>query len=195
MLLPALIANRPLNDTLKIYFEQTQSQKSMTKNYPNLYILLRGSYDDFHKLAIWLTIAILGFMTIYILYKKWSICDLNILLLCMWCAFTCVMFLPSMHDRYGILLDVLSFVYCIIERKKIYMALGINFVSLISYTSFLIGDCVIQYQYLAIGNLLLFIFITKDFLYQLKLDNQIYKQSSNEIEDIDIVMDNIEIQK
>jgi len=172
MLLPALIANRPLNDTLKIYFEQTQSQQYMTRNYPNLYILLKGSYDDFHKLAIWLAISILGLMMIYIIYKKYTIHDSNIILLGTWCVFACIILLPSMHERYGILIDLLSVIYCMVERRKIYMAIGINFVSLISYTPFLIGDCVIPYQYLAIGNLLLFIFTTKDFIYQLKLDNQ-----------------------
>jgi Gpi18-like mannosyltransferase len=170
---PALIAGRPFQEVVKIYLNQTKENRAMFVNYSGLYTLFKGKFFDFKIFGILLTIAILGIMIFIIIYKKYDISKSNIISLSVWIVYICIYFLPGMHERYGFTLDILSVVYFIVKRKRIYIPIVINFVSLIDYCGHLFPGNVFNDSYLALANLIIIVILTFDILTDLKNDNAV----------------------
>ena len=169
---PALIAGRPFIDTIKIYGNQVGEYPSLFVNYCGFYALFKGEYNDFMIFSILLTVAILGIMTFAIIYKKYDVSKSNIISLGIWIIYICIFFLPSMHERYGFIIDILSVIYFAVKSKKIYIPIVINLTSLISYCEFLFGKPILNDSYLALANLIVIVILTFDVLTDLKCDTQ-----------------------
>jgi len=169
---PALIAGRPFIDTIKIYGNQVGEYPSLFVNYCGFYALFKGEYNDFMIFSILLTVAILGIMTFAIIYKKYDVSKSNIISLGIWIIYICIFFLPSMHERYGFIIDILSVIYFAVKSKKIYIPIVINLTSLISYCEFLFGRPILNDSYLALANLIVIVILTFDVLTDLKCDTQ-----------------------
>ena len=54
-------------------------------------------------------------------------------------SYTCVLFLPSMHERYGFLYEVLAIVLAVMIPRMIPMCMGLICISLTTYGSYLFG--------------------------------------------------------
>ena len=54
-------------------------------------------------------------------------------------AYTCVFFLPKMHERYGYLYEILAILIAFVDRKTIIPCVVLNMVSLITYSLYLYG--------------------------------------------------------
>ena len=171
-ILPALIAARGFKDIMKIYFSQTNLFKSLTCNYPNLYTFINGKYSDFVYFGLFLTVAILGVLLMILIYKKWDVRNDNIVSLSILVIYICLFFLPAMHERYGFLLDILSIVYFMVKRKKIYIPIAVNFVSLLSYMNYLLQKSLFDMKFLALLNLVILAVVTFDVLTDIKKDNE-----------------------
>jgi hypothetical protein len=87
--------------------------------------------------AILLTIVILGVGLFILMISEHDWKNKGIVYAA-WSVYTCVMFLPAMHERYTYLLDILLFVLTCYECKKYmkYFIIGI-LSSAISYGNFL----------------------------------------------------------
>jgi Gpi18-like mannosyltransferase len=177
--LPAFIAGRPFHETMKIYLNQTKEYKSLFVNYSGFYTLFKGEYKEFRTFAIFLTIAIFGIMTFLIIYKKYDISKANIVSLSMWSVYVCLIFLPAMHERYGFAIDILSVIYFVVKRKKIYIPIVINLVSLIDYCEFLFGVDVFNNAYLTLANIMVLVIVTLDILNDLKNDTKMNSAAVN----------------
>lgn len=158
--LPAVIAGRPISDVISIYINQTSTYKHMTMNYPNLYAFIGDYYEQLHTLAIVFTITILGIGAFIVLYKKIEITYENIIWLSIWSTWTCVMFLPAMHERYGFLVECLLIVHALIYRKNIATALIVQVVIFYTYAMFLFGSDAQLLPYLGVANFLLYLCFT-----------------------------------
>ena len=53
--------------------------------------------------------------------------------------YTCVLFLPSMHERYGYLYEILAILLAVLIPKTIPLCVGLLCVSLNTYGAFLFG--------------------------------------------------------
>ena len=117
--IPAYIAGRPVMDVFKIYFFQVYQYHDMSLGYPSFwYVINIADFKAFYKFAILLTIAVLGFVLYYTLKRKIDMSQpKTILLVGALTAWTCVFFLPDMHERYGYMTDILMVLLCFAEPE------------------------------------------------------------------------------
>jgi hypothetical protein len=137
-----------------------------------LYAFFKGDYKLFVVFGILLTVAVLGLIALYIIHKGYNISNSNIVSVTILLIYICLFFLPAMHERYGIVIDILSVIYYVVKRKKIYIPIIINFVSLIAYTKFLFGQDVLNDSFLALGNLAALVILTFDVFADLKKEQE-----------------------
>ena len=152
--LPAIIAGRGLSDTLNIYRAQTDIYKQLTMNCPNLFVFMPGDYELFSKLGIWTAFAI--FMVSAFVIARQGIRDnKQLVLLALWSAMVCIYFLPAMHERYVFICCIFSILWAFLYRKDWWIAVGINFVTLLSSANYLFKVDIMEMKYLALANLVL----------------------------------------
>lgn len=169
--LPALLAGRGVKETLGIYLKQADEYPSLTLNYPNLYYFLMGDYELFAGAGVAITLLLLGLLAVYVLYHKWDIPPQSLIPLALLCMMICLYFLPSMHERYGLTVDILSVMYFALRRKQAYVPIIINLSSMLSYTGFLFGYWVMDLMYFAIAKLFLMVILTSSLIAELRAAN------------------------
>lgn len=160
--IPSIIAGKPILECLLVYANQTQTYNSLNLNFPNIYSLINGSEKYLSKLGIVLLVVIFALVFWYIVKKKIKFNFESILLLSIWSIVICTFLLPYMHERYMFAADVLSLIYVIIYKRNFLIALGIEFISLVSYTMFLFNNYGIPSYVLAFIFLTIVIYLTKD---------------------------------
>lgn len=166
MCLPAIIFfKRPFADVFGIYVHQTGEYKVLSMNFPNLYVLFGNvmTYGDFVFLAIALTFLILFAFFSFLIIKKLNFDETeNFLAIAAWSVWTVVMFLPSMHERYSYLLDILCIIIAFVLFKKGYLFLAVfcNFTSLRGVCSFLFISDFLDIKFLSIMYLSVYIIFT-----------------------------------
>lgn len=174
MCLPALIMGRPLKDVIMIYFRQTGTYSMYSSmNFPSIYnlfcpfseqtanALTRGDID-LGKLGMIITIAIYAIMAFYFISKEVKLSKHNIIKLTIWSIVIATFFMPSMHDRYIYVADVLSIILLINLKNKesLFYALIININSLSGYIRFLFNVEFLNIRVATVLQLLLVIGIT-----------------------------------
>lgn len=162
--MPAIILGRSIHSTFSIYLNQVGYYKRLTANFNNIYRLLPDNYDLLSKPMILLTICILGIIAMFIINYKFILTEKHIIGLSILSILICTYFLPAMHDRYIFIADVLAVVYFMIDKKKVYIPLGITTISLIPYLKYLFGFTVIDFKVAAIFNLIIIILFFKDLI-------------------------------
>lgn len=160
--LPALLAGRGVKETLSIYLKQADEYPELTMNYPNLYYFLMGDYELFAGAGVMLTLILLALLAVYIIYNGWDIPVQSMVTLALLCAMICLYFLPAMHERYGLVTDILSLMYFMIKRKRSYVPIIINLSSLLSYTGFLFGYWVVDLMYFSVAKLFVIVVLAND---------------------------------
>ncbi len=173
-ILPAWLMGRSLGDLLGIYFGQADYYPWGTLNYPNLYALLGETMPDLHHAAevsgagLLLTIAVLGGLAYYVYTREIRITDRLAVTLALLTVAVIVYTLPHMHERYGILLDLLAVVYVMLDVRKLPVFFGFSLVSVVSFMPYLIAADIVPLQYTAIALLGLILYVGHDFLLQVK---------------------------
>lgn len=143
MCLPAIILGRNPLDIITIYADQTDYGKLIHMNCPNIYAFMcdgndMNNYFLLKTMSIILTLTILGAALCMLIYKRTDLSDTNnFLLASIWTVFTCIMFLSSMHERYGYLLDILTIIYAVVTVKRVWLPIVCNLVSLRGYCFYL----------------------------------------------------------
>jgi Predicted integral membrane protein len=159
-ILPAVVNGRPIVEVLKIYPGQISSTLDLYV-YPNIsYLLKNADAKIFTPVFLSLTIAVLFFGFAFMLYKNFQPKSKDIITIFLWCAYACVLFLPGMHERYGYLFEILSVVYVVLNKKHWYLAVGANFIGFLAYFPFLFKTTQINFIFLSIVNICMFIFFS-----------------------------------
>lgn len=163
--IPGIIAGRGWTEWFTIYFSQTQTYPFMFLQYPSFWALIDGSgthYEVLSQVAILLAVSALALIMLVCLVKKVVLTKENSIYLAFLLTYTCIFFLPSMHERYGYAYEMLIIVLAVSNRKKIMTAAGLIGISLITYGRYLFEtDCNIQV--LAVFNTVLYLLCLKDF--------------------------------
>ena len=142
-ILPGIIAGRDLMDIINIYFGQVGDSHKLTYNTPNLYTYLTGDYESVKTVGIWFAFLIFAVVALWLFNKGVEFTKEDTILLFVWSAFTCYMFLPAMHDRYNFAFVILSVVYAFFNRKFVWHSVLLNIITLFTYARFLQDDLVI----------------------------------------------------
>lgn len=180
--LPAMLNGRSIISCLNVYLGQTETIDNLiTRNFVNIYNFILGENTVFIRNTgnigyigiILLAIIFLG-ISILVIIKKTNIEGELLFLIGIWGVVISTFLLPSMHERYLIIADVLSIIYIIIYKKNALIALGINAISIYLYYIFLTGwkIPVIPPAIMAILFLVIVIYLTSYVLYKIIQTNK-----------------------
>lgn len=154
--LPMLFAGRSLLELVQVYVEQTVTYPNMTMNYPSLYCLFEAdNYQIYSKFAILFSIAVLGVLFFYVVYHRIEMTKENTVMLLFLCVFTCVLFLPAMHERYGYPYEILAWILVFLVPCTTPLCIGLQLLTLRTYSAYLF-DAQINLTALAYANLILY---------------------------------------
>jgi len=132
-MIPAWIAGRPILDLLTIYGSQSEYNSGLVSNFANIYVIT-GEIFNSEKIYGMIFVALLTIIAGIILSNKKYIFDNKT-----WFKFIflstiiCPFFLPGMLERYMYLGDLFAILFILTFRKKIYLPIGIIFISFYSY--------------------------------------------------------------
>jgi Gpi18-like mannosyltransferase len=140
--LPGLIMGRGFSEIFTIYLNQSSQYQSMSMNYPSFWLLFKTEgldsfYKEFSTVAILLTFAALLTLMIVWLKKKVSFSIENVLIMAFLVSYTCVLFLPSMHERYGFIYEILGLMLAFWFVKTIPLLVLMYLTSFATYSNYL----------------------------------------------------------
>jgi Gpi18-like mannosyltransferase len=166
--LPGIIMGRGIASALGVYFGQAGYYPWLTLNYPNIYAFFGQTFlsspqiTELAHCGLLLTLLILGFLA-YFLYQKKPLMNADLAITTALFSLCLILFgLPYMHERYGMLIDVLAVVYAILRPAKIPLAIGLLTSSLLSYSLYLFGFQSLPPLQHALLQLVLIVFVGRD---------------------------------
>lgn len=151
--LPAIIAGRPIGDIISIYLSQTETYKYMTLKYYNIWYYFPGNYEEFSQVAIIFALTVIGTGAYWVLKKGIDLKGHKLLYFSIWVIFSCCMFLPAMHERYGYALEILLIIYAVLYKRKIGICVTVCLVTLAAYRNYFMGNPPFSAELLSVVNL------------------------------------------
>ncbi len=155
------------------YFNQVDMYAVPTYNYPNFYALLGDALSKKQMIqgmicryGMCVAIAGLGGMAAWLIAKKRHLTDKAVLLLGAWCVLVCVFFMPQMHERYGIVSELLLLYWAVCTGKPrgfAYVLLGLVPVAS-AYCEYMFRQPMFSLQLGAAANMVLLAILTFEVL-------------------------------
>ena len=190
MCLPAIIFGKPLLTCLSTYINQTQEYNEfLSMNFPGVWSLLYPTELQYNtvpspneyisKIAIIITFVIYLAIAIFVLCKKIKFGQQEIIEFGLLSILIATFFLPHMHDRYLYFADILSILYFIYNKDKLYVPIGIQSISLYCYIRALYEYDILPIKFVSIFNLILLIAISIDIFNKCLKKGDINKTETN----------------
>ncbi len=150
MSIPAIIAGRGIFDIFKIYLNQTDWYPRMSMNYPTFWTIINNEYtvdsaETYRILKVFaiMTVAlILGCIMYAWIYTEVELNAKNLIYMAFICVYTCVEFLPGMHERYGYTAEILLIVILFYNIRFLPVAFTMLLVLISTYGNFLFNQLV-----------------------------------------------------
>lgn len=144
LVLPAVIAGRPPLDALLIYAQQTGEYSShITLNAPTLGVIFKQMEDTSGASALMIVLAFVYLAALLLVawnrHRRGSLDDRCILLLTLAMAVGIPFLLPSMHERYFYLAEVLSIVCAAGGLVSFVIPALVQAASMICYDAYITG--------------------------------------------------------
>lgn len=155
--LPAWIFGRDFKSLMLVYFDQTNTYPWGTLEYPNIYALLGEAMPDMRHAAevsgagAFMAIILLGCIAYYFYTKKVNLTGELMITLSLFTVAVIVYSLPHMHDRYGILIDLLAVIYGMLHIRKLPVTCGFMLISVLTFMPYLIAVHIVPLPYVAIA--------------------------------------------
>lgn len=140
--IPNVIMGRKWTDVFTIYMKQTGEYPAVYMNYPTFWTTLISydevaNFDMFKTYAVLFTLVILA-VSMLILFKEMKDVSVkHILYYAFLFSYTCILFLPSMHERYGFVYEMLAIGIVFLNKKTIPLLLSLTCLSLYTYGAYL----------------------------------------------------------
>lgn len=169
---PAIVCGRGLYESLFVYVDQasqTQYQK-MTLNATSIWTLLEdGAYSTYKWVGIMLA-ALVALVYVYLCYIYADRIETKELVIVAYLTTLALpFFLPSMHDRYFFIADVLSVLVFVYDRRKWYVPFVTVFASFATYAIFLINVAgLYNLKVFTVALMVVMIVLTKDLFENLR---------------------------
>ncbi len=159
--IPAIIAGRGIFTGFRLYFSQTGEYGALTMNSPGFVSLIAYDYqvlhyDELAPIFILLTAVIVGSLIFYALVKKFELKDSSYWSYALLLTYTCVFFLPAMHERYGYIYEIIAIIYCFKNKKAIVPCALLQLISMCTYGYYLMQGTV-PLKSLVLLNILVYI--------------------------------------
>ncbi len=154
---PALIIGRPLSAIWRTYLDQIGTYKSLSLDYPNIYCWLPDAqYDILQPAGIIFALGLVIMLFVYLTAKNRHYTAREYLLFTILSGYTCVMFLPEMHDRYAFPVEILMVMFAVIYREMYTETIAIQIIALFAYFPFILDFTVFDLKYVAIANYIVY---------------------------------------
>lgn len=145
--LPNVIMGRSLLDVFTTYMKQSDEYPAVYLNYPTFWTTLISydevaDYDIFKSFAIIFTVLILAVAMFILFHQVKELTSKHILYCAFLFAYTCVLFLPCMHERYGFIYEILAIQIVLLNKKTIPLLLSLTCLSLYTYGAYLYGSTI-----------------------------------------------------
>lgn len=169
-ILPMMLLGRSFKSLAGIYIGLTQVYLQLTLYYPNIYALFEYNEKAVYlgTVGIFLTIAFLGCLAYYIYRKKFRMTASFMVTLALFSISIIVYTLPHMHERYGYITDILSIIYGFTNKKRIWLTMGFQLVSLIAYIPYLFESLLIPLWIVSLFYLALIAYTGFDLFHQMQ---------------------------
>jgi len=137
-MVPAAVVGRPVSELATIYFTQSVTYHSLTKNAPNLYAWLPDRFYGVIVVAGLLLMAVIGCWYTWKVWRSRARIDHDLILqLCLLSLLMVPFFLPKMHERFFFPADVLAIAYGFYFPRQYYVPVAVSFASFFAYQPFL----------------------------------------------------------
>lgn len=150
---PGLLLGRSLFEPIKIYISQS-NYEYLWANFPSFWSLIAlsdiGTHSLFKTIGVILAASILGIGLFFATYKKIKINHSNIILIAIWTVYTCLLFLPNMHDRYAYLLDLLFIMIIFLNKRFAIFSIIPILSSILVYANYLFLNVTVSVNIIAI---------------------------------------------
>ena len=155
--LGGFLSGRSLLEPFKIYLSQTNTYENMNLDIYNIWTILGGQYSEYKMFAIILAISVCG-MGLYYFLSTDQTYQGNQSYVCIaaWFTWTCIFFLPAMHERYTYLTDILLVILSAMDDRKIKYAVISVVLSCVTYSSYLNSQGEISQNLAVVGVLIYF---------------------------------------
>ncbi|MCR5416512.1 MAG: hypothetical protein K6E79_06940 [Pseudobutyrivibrio sp.] len=159
--LPSLIQGRTISEMINIYLGNTNIHTSMSNGYPTFWRILDDgtgidAYADLKHTAMAFTVIVLGSFMYMWIRKSIKLTQNNIILMSFILTYSTIMFLPSMHERYGFIYEALAIVIAFMYTNTIPLAIALQCISCTTYGAFLFANTVNSWN-LAIINMIIYV--------------------------------------
>lgn len=159
--IPAVLGGCSVFIPFSVYTRQLGRYPYMYVFYPNFWALFKEApYYIFSDVAILGILAGLGVFAVAVIRKKKEISERQWMEFAVWSIFFMMCFLPCMHERYGMLAEVLAILYAFLNRRSWWNALIIGAGSFVAYLQVTFGQKILPDQWIAAAYLLSFGFFT-----------------------------------
>lgn len=161
-MIPSLIAGKSFWELISVYFFQANGAMdiyALSHKFPNIYQLIGTDtfLFEYADAGIWVTLGALMVFMYCFARKQYHLSNELILCMGMLLTMTVVFFLPHMHERYAILVDVMAIAYAFAVPDKFYVPILTILCSFAGYTIYLAQNNIVpMYIYTIIFMLLMF---------------------------------------
>lgn len=155
--IPCIIMGRRISDIFTVYLNQTSEYGNMSMNYPSFWLILNDAsieegYGFYKQAAIIMTICVLGGWILSWIVNRINLNKRNMLYMAFILVYTCVLFLPSMHERYGYVYEIFGIIILFENKRTLPLVILLHGISLMTYGFYLHGST-INISVLAVVNL------------------------------------------
>lgn len=147
-MIPSLLAGKSFWELISVYFFQANGQMdiyALSHKFPNIYQLIGTDsfLFEYADAGIWVTLGELMILMYCFARKQYEMNACLLLRMGMLLTMTVVFFLPHMHERYAILVDVMAIVYVFFDFRKLYIPVLTILCSFAGYTVYLAQNNII----------------------------------------------------
>lgn len=147
-MIPSLLAGKSFWELISVYFFQANGQMdiyALSHKFPNIYQLIGTDsfLFEYADAGIWVTLGALMILMYCFARKQYEMNACLLLRMGMLLTMTVVFFLPHMHERYAILVDVMAIVYVFFDFRKLYIPVITILCSFAGYTVYLAQNNII----------------------------------------------------
>ena len=147
-MIPSLLAGKSFWELISVYFFHANGQMdiyALSHKFPNIYQLIGTDsfLFEYADAGIWVTLGALMILMYCFARKQYEMNACLLLRMGMLLTMTVVFFLPHMHERYAILVDVMAIVYVFFDFRKLYIPVLTILCSFAGYTVYLAQNNII----------------------------------------------------
>ena len=147
-MIPSLLAGKSFWELISVYFFQANGQMdiyALSHKFPNIYQLIGTDsfLFEYADAGIWVTLGALMILMYCFARKQYEMNACLLLRMGMLLTMTVVFFLPHMHERYAILVDVMAIVYVFFDFRKLYIPVLTILCSFAGFTVYLAQNNII----------------------------------------------------